>query len=85
MENCFELFGLDFMMDVDLNVSLLEVNPGPDVKQTGQKLKRVIESLWEGVFDIAVDRSPSPLTFVEVYRKQWSASNMKGGGGMQLL
>lgn len=42
MTNCFELFGLDFMIDEELNVSLLEVNPGPDFQQTGDRLRNVI-------------------------------------------
>ena len=42
MTNCFELFGLDFMVDEELNVSLLEVNPGPDFQQTGDRLRNVI-------------------------------------------
>ncbi len=36
MSNCYELYGLDFMVDNNLEVSLLEVNPGPDFKQTGE-------------------------------------------------
>ena len=42
MTNCFELYGLDFMVDDQLNVSLLEVNPGPDFQQTGDRLRNVI-------------------------------------------
>ncbi len=55
MGNCFELYGLDFMVDSAFNVSLLEVNPGPDFKQTGQRLHCVIANLWEQVFRLVVD------------------------------
>lgn len=55
MQNCFELYGLDFLVDEDMNVSLLEVNPGPDFKQTGDRLHTVIEDLWEQVFRLVID------------------------------
>ena len=55
MTNCFEIFGLDFMVDEELNVSLLEVNPGPDFKQTGGKLKNVISELWEQTLQLVLD------------------------------
>ena len=29
MSNCFEIYGLDFMIDNNLQLYLLEVNPGP--------------------------------------------------------
>jgi tubulin--tyrosine ligase len=41
MNNCFEIYGLDFMVDEDLNTSLLEINPGPDFQQTGIFLNAV--------------------------------------------
>eukprot|EP01034_Spumella_vulgaris_P045608 gene45608-56821_t len=40
MANCYELYGLDFMVDNNMAVSLLEVNPGPDFKQTGDRLRK---------------------------------------------
>ena len=58
MSNCFELFGLDFLVEENvesLQVSLLEVNPGPDFKQTGSKLKTVIENLIEETLQLVVD------------------------------
>lgn len=33
LPGCFEHFGLDFMVDEDFHVWLLEANPGPDFKQ----------------------------------------------------
>lgn len=37
------------------NVSLLEVNPGPDFVQTGDRLRNVIVQLWEQTFRVVVD------------------------------
>lgn len=55
MANCFELYGLDFLVDEDLNVHFLEVNPGPDFKQTGGRLRSVITQLWEQCARIVLD------------------------------
>ena len=55
MSNCFELYGLDFMVDDKLGVHLLEANPGPDFKQTGDRLRRVIVELWEQTCAIVLD------------------------------
>lgn len=60
MPQCYELYGLDFIVDNDMQVHLLEVNPGPDFKQTGGRLRRVIIQLWEQVFRLTVDL---PLLF----------------------
>jgi len=38
MSNCFELYGLDFLVDQTFGLHLLEINPGPDFKQTGNRL-----------------------------------------------
>jgi hypothetical protein len=39
LDNAFELFGVDFLIDADQRVHLLEVNAGPDFAQTGQRLQ----------------------------------------------
>jgi tubulin---tyrosine ligase len=85
MDNCFELFGLDFMVDSSFNTYLLEVNPGPDFKQTGDRLRGVIASLWEDTCTIVLDgKDEGTFTkrndFRKVYDKVWSAASMKGGG-----
>ncbi|KAF8420603.1 tubulin-tyrosine ligase family-domain-containing protein [Tirmania nivea] len=59
LPNAFEIFGIDFMVDVDLNVSLLEVNSYPDFRQTGDELSSLIDGLFERVVDVAVQ---PPLT-----------------------
>lgn len=71
MDNCFELFGLDFMVDEGdddddedssssssgYRVTLLETNPGPDFKQTGTLLRGVIMRLWEDTCRIVLDQN----------------------------
>jgi tubulin---tyrosine ligase len=42
LPNAFEIFGVDFLVDEDLCVWLLELNAYPDFKQTGEKLQDVI-------------------------------------------
>ena len=53
--NAFEIFGVDFLVDADLNVWLLELNAYPDFKQTGKELQNVvIGGLVEEVVNVAI-------------------------------
>lgn len=52
ISGCFEHYGLDFLVDQFWNVYLLEVNPGPDFKQTGSRLSHVIRNLMSSTIDI---------------------------------
>jgi len=55
LPNAFELFGVDFLVDNDTNVWLLELNAYPDFRQTGQELQDVVVGgLFEEVAKIAV-------------------------------
>ncbi|KAI8960465.1 sure-like protein [Daldinia sp. FL1419] len=49
LENAFELFGLDFLVDANGTPWLLEVNAFPDFRQTGDELKGLVQGLWEEV------------------------------------
>lgn len=55
MPNAFELFGVDFMIDKDLNVYFLEANAFPDFKQTGGKLQHIIQELFEATSRVAIE------------------------------
>ena len=58
LPGCFELYGLDFLVSSDAGQDrawLLEVNPGPDFKQTGSRLKGVISHLIEDTARIVFD------------------------------
>lgn len=57
LPNAFEFYGLDFLVDDQLNVSVLEVNAYPDFKQTGEDLK----SLVYGFIDLAVSTTVAPF------------------------
>ncbi|KAF2487806.1 tubulin-tyrosine ligase family-domain-containing protein [Neohortaea acidophila] len=54
LPNAFEIFGVDFLVDAEGKVWLLEVNAFPDFQQTGGYLKEVIQGLFGGVVDVAV-------------------------------
>lgn len=54
IEGCFEHYGLDFMVDDKWQVYLLEVNPGPDFKQSGSRLQPVIENMFASTIDVAL-------------------------------
>ncbi|EQC38474.1 hypothetical protein SDRG_04182 [Saprolegnia diclina VS20] len=82
LPNCFEVYGVDFLIDEDYQVWLLEVNPGPDFKQTGNRLQPLIQTLVEGMVDIVTDQffTAAPDTnksypaFEKVYDDKWGAS-----------
>ncbi|KAK1989060.1 5'/3'-nucleotidase sure [Colletotrichum cereale] len=52
--NAFEVFGLDFLVDVEARPWLLEVNSFPDFKQTGGDMKGVVAGFWEETLRTAV-------------------------------
>ena len=53
--NAFEIFGVDFLVDDQCNVWLLELNTYPDFRQTGDELQEVVVGgLFEEVVSVAV-------------------------------
>jgi tubulin--tyrosine ligase len=71
LPNCFEFYGLDFLLDENLGVHLLEFNSGPDLEQAGDRLKPTIEGLLDGVFGLGVDLKDSMEDFIPVYQSEW--------------
>ena len=61
LENAFEVFGLDFLVDEEGTPWLLEVNAFPDFKQTGD-LKGVVGGFWSEALRVAVGPSMCPKT-----------------------
>jgi len=55
LPNAYELYGVDFVVrETDSRPMLLEVNAGPDLKQTGGRLRTLIASMMGDVFDTSV-------------------------------
>lgn len=53
LPNCFEIFGLDWLVDSSGHVWLLEVNAFPDFAQSGEGIEKgVVQGFWEGVLGI---------------------------------
>ena len=53
LPNCFEVFGVDWLVDEDGKIWLLEVNAFPDFRQTGEDLgERIVGGFWKGVVGV---------------------------------
>lgn len=89
LPNCFELFGLDFLVDQDLRVSFLEVNPGPDFKQTGSKCQPVIDGLMHDTVELVSAEffnAPARSTqFKQVYDEKWGYQSKSNASSIKLL
>jgi len=55
VKNAFELYGLDFLVDENLNCFFLEANAFPDFKQTGENLNDLISCLFYQTIAVACD------------------------------
>lgn len=51
----FEIFGLDFMIDSSFHVWLIEVNTNPCLELSSNLLSRIIPTMVEHSFRLAVD------------------------------
>ena len=54
LENAFEVFGVDWMLDAEGRAWLLEVNAFPDFRQSGSVGEEVVKGFWEEVIGVAV-------------------------------
>ncbi|GAA5916810.1 hypothetical protein JCM6882_004176 [Rhodosporidiobolus microsporus] len=54
LPNAFEIFGVDFLVSDEFQVSLLEINACPDFGQTGAALQSIIDHLFSCTLETAV-------------------------------
>ena len=62
-QNCFEIFGLDYMIDDNSKVWLIEVNTNPCLELSSPLLARIIPSMLENAFKIVMDPIFPPPVF----------------------
>jgi hypothetical protein len=55
-KHCFELFGLDFMLDSDMNCWLIEVNTNPCIEESSKLLAMLIPRMLDDMFKLTIDR-----------------------------
>lgn len=53
--NTFEVFGYDFMIDDQLKLKLIEVNTNPSIEICCPLLARIVPSMLDSVFRVAID------------------------------
>ena len=70
INNTFELFGLDYMIDHLFHVYLIEVNNNPDINTCCPLLSKIIPAMLDNLFRIAVDPVfPPPNIYNCHYKK----------------
>ena len=52
---CFEIFGYDFMMDVNLNVYLLEINTNPGLEISSPWIKAIVPRMVDDALRLTID------------------------------
>lgn len=64
LNNTFELFGYDFMLDADFRLYLIEVNTNPCLETSCPLLARIIPDVLDNTFRLVLDPIyPSPEGF----------------------
>ena len=53
---CFEIFGYDFMMDVNLNVYLIEINTNPGIEISSPWIKAIIPRMVDDALRLTIDK-----------------------------
>ena len=52
MQNCFEIYGMDFILDYRLNPWLIEVNLSPACAERTEWLTEMLDNFTDGLLDI---------------------------------
>ena len=52
---CFEIFGYDFMMDVNLNVYLIEINTNPGLEISSPWIKAIVPRMVDDALRLTID------------------------------
>ena len=50
------MFGLDFMLDADLNCWLIEVNTNPFIEESSKLLEMLLPRMIDDMFKLTIDK-----------------------------
>jgi D-alanine-D-alanine ligase-like ATP-grasp enzyme len=53
---CYELFGLDYILDSDFNTWLIEVNTNPSLEESSKILQKLLARMLNDSFKITLDQ-----------------------------
>ena len=76
--HCFEVFGLDFMIDDEFKPYLIEVNTNPCLSLASPLLIRLIPNMLDNAFKITVDSMfmpPENFTQIKAFRGDAAQEN----------
>ena len=55
-KGCFEIFGYDFMFDIDLNPFLIEINTNPGLEISSPLISKLIPRMIDDAFKLTIDK-----------------------------
>ena len=55
-KGCFEIFGYDFMFDVDLNPFLIEINTNPGLEISSPLISKLVPRMIDDAFRLTIDK-----------------------------
>lgn len=67
-ENCYELFGFDFLLDEDFRIWLIEVNHNPYLGMPNEYMRGLVPRMMEDMIKIVVDPVLKPRTVPDASR-----------------
>ena len=65
-ENCFELYGYDFMIDNELNVFLIEINSSPAMDYSTSITEKLVQEMSENLIKIVIDKRETCRDFEKI-------------------
>ena len=65
-ENCFELYGYDFMIDNELNIFLIEINSSPAMDYSTSITQKLVQEMSENLIQIVIDKRENCRDFEKI-------------------
>ena len=54
-KKCFEIFGYDFMVDIELNPFLIEINTNPGLEISSPLINKLVPRMIDDAFRLTID------------------------------